>query len=284
MNKFQGVLIASDFDNTIAYTSPSLTQGTPLPPVSPANRAAIEYFMAQGGTFCVATGRALPAFRAVMDMVDIPTNGPTILFNGAAIYDYARQEYVHKAFLPPEIRRCVAQVFEKFPTATLEIYHDDNAIHVVHPSPIAIRRLHLTHSPLQELPDLDAAPLPFSKLLFESEDTGELGAISDFIHAQPWSADFEIMNSAAYLLEITAKGASKGGMVDKLAEYLHIAPENIYCVGDHANDVSMLERSHIPFAPANAIECVLQVPGVHVLPHCEEDAIAAMIAELDRLY
>lgn len=284
MNKFRGVMIASDFDNTICYTSYSMINGTPLPPISPRNREAIEYFMGEGGTFCVATGRALPAFRAVMEMVKIPTNGPSILFNGAAIYDFARQEYVYTAFLPAEIRRCIAEVFARFPNATLEIYHDDNSIHVIHPSPLAYRRMHLTHTALEALPDLDAAPLPFSKLLFESEDPEEVKAISEFVFSQPWSKEFSIVNSAAFFLEITAKGANKGDMVGRLAEILHIAPEHLYCIGDHANDVSMLERAHIPFAPSNAIECVHQVPGVHILPHCEEDAIAAMIGELDQMY
>ena len=60
MGKFDGVLIASDYDNTIVYTEDSLRGKGGIPPVSPENRAAMEYFMAQGGTFCVSTGRALP--------------------------------------------------------------------------------------------------------------------------------------------------------------------------------------------------------------------------------
>ena len=83
MGKFDGVLIASDYDNTIVYTEDSLRGKGGIPPVSPENRAAMEYFMAQGGTFCVSTGRALPSFAALKD--GIPMNGPTVLFNGAAV-------------------------------------------------------------------------------------------------------------------------------------------------------------------------------------------------------
>ena len=79
MGKFDGVLIASDYDNTIVYTEDSLRGKGGIPPVSPENRAAMEYFMAQGGTFCVSTGRALPSFAALKD--GIPMNGPTVLFN-----------------------------------------------------------------------------------------------------------------------------------------------------------------------------------------------------------
>ena len=38
------------------------------------------------------------------------------------------------------------------------------------------------------------------------------------------------------------------------------------------------------FAPANAIQPVHEVPGIHILPNCWENAIAAMIAELDKRY
>ena len=55
MGKFSGVLIASDYDNTMVYTEGALKSGGPLPSVSQENREAVEYFMAEGGTFSVAT-------------------------------------------------------------------------------------------------------------------------------------------------------------------------------------------------------------------------------------
>ena len=90
--------------------------------------------------------------------------------------------------------------------------------------------------------------------------------------------------SAVNLLEITARGANKGGMVRRLAELLGVRQENVCCVGDHANDIPMLTFACTAFAPANAIEPVHKVPGIHILPNCWENAIAAMIAELDKRY
>ena len=90
--------------------------------------------------------------------------------------------------------------------------------------------------------------------------------------------------SSSYLLELTARGACKGDMVRRLADMLHIAPRNLYCVGDHANDIGMLMASAIPFAPENAIESVRRVPGVHILPDARKGAVAALIRELDARY
>ena len=47
MGKFDGVLLASDYDDTLYGTDMT---------VSAENVKAIEYFTAQGGTFTVATG------------------------------------------------------------------------------------------------------------------------------------------------------------------------------------------------------------------------------------
>ena len=84
------------------------------------------------------------------------------------------------------------------------------------------------------------------------------------------------------LVELTAKGANKGGMVQRLAQLLDVKRENVLCVGDHANDISMLTWAGEGYAPANAIPLVLNTPGVHHLPDCRDDAIAALVAELDK--
>ena len=45
MGKFDGVLLASDFDNTLIYTEEALRSGAPVPELSAENRRALEYFM-----------------------------------------------------------------------------------------------------------------------------------------------------------------------------------------------------------------------------------------------
>ena len=74
MGKFTGLLLASDYDNTLTYTEEALRLCQPMPPVPDANQEAIRYFMSEGGIFSVATGRAKPAFERVA--ADVPMNGP----------------------------------------------------------------------------------------------------------------------------------------------------------------------------------------------------------------
>ena len=92
MGKFDRVLLACDFDNTLVYTEPALVAGEPIPPLTAENREALESFTAQGGHFAVATGRALAAMRAIVP--GLPINSPCVLCNGAALYDFTRGEYL----------------------------------------------------------------------------------------------------------------------------------------------------------------------------------------------
>lgn len=281
MGKFSGVLIASDYDNTIAYTEGALRSGTPAPPVSRENREAIEYFMAEGGIFSVATGRALPSFDTVRH--NVPMNGPTILFNGAAIYDYTQGRYLHTAFLPEEIRDHITQVQQALGKLTFKVYHDNNSIFVVNPNEITANHHHLTHLPAVTLPSIYEAPSPILKVVFE-EPIARHAEILAFMEQQPWRSQYEVVSSTDVLLEVTVHGANKGGMVEKLAQLLGIARHHVYTMGDHANDIPMLEFAQIGFAPQNAIDAVKQTKNVHVLSNCWENATAEMIAALDKMY
>ena len=281
MGKFSGVLIASDYDNTMAFTEGSLFTGTPPPPVSEKNRKAVEYFMAEGGIFSVSTGRALPSFDEVR--ADVPMNGPTILFNGAAIYDYGTGEYLHTAFLPETIRDHVTEILDAVGQLAFKVYHDNKSIFVVNPNEYTERQKHLTHLPAVTLPSVWEAPSPILKIAFQ-EPLDVQQKVLDFIAERPWRNEYEVVSSADHLLEVTVHGANKGGMVEKLAQLLDIEQRHVYTMGDHANDIPMLTFAHQGFCPENAIDSVKAVPGVRILSNCWEDATAEMIAILDEMY
>ena len=62
MGKFDGVLIATDFDDT--YCGPGGV-------VHPANIEAVKGFTAQGGFFTLGTGRARRYFVSHMDLAPV---------------------------------------------------------------------------------------------------------------------------------------------------------------------------------------------------------------------
>lgn len=280
MGKFDGVLLASDFDNTLLYTEESLRTGAPVPPLPERNRRALEYFCAQGGRFSIATGRALAAFLRHAE--DIPMNAPGVVCNGAAIYDFEKGEYVETAMLDASARRRGQAALDRFPGLAVEAYHIDNVIHVVRPNDISRQHEYMTKAALTEAPSLLEVPLPLGKLLFEA-DHETLEEVLAFLTASGWAEDYELIFSVPHLLEMTIKGANKGGMVRRLAARLGISMDHVYCAGDEANDLSMLQAAAEGFAPANAAPAVL-ASGATAVCDAREGAIADVVEILDKKY
>ena len=280
MKKFQGVLLASDFDNTLIYTEDALRTGTSIPALSPGNRRALEYFIGKGGLFSVSTGRALAAFERYAG--GLPINAPCVVCNGAAIYDFQRRKYLVTALLEESALGHGQAVLDAFPTLACEVYHVENTIHAVRPNAVTRRHQHMTHVDLELRTSLREVPLPVGKLLLEGEHE-KLEQAAAFMREKGWAARYELIFSSPYMLEMTACGANKGGMVRRLANLLSVQPENIYCAGDQANDLSMLAAAAEGFAPENCIDEVRK-SGAVVVSDARQDAMADIVAILDKRY
>lgn len=90
-NKFENIYLFSDIDGTLANLKDNIPE---------RNVEAINYFVENGGTFGVATGRYL----GDIDLLNkVPVNGLCILNNGASIYDYNKKELLHSEVLPDDI-------------------------------------------------------------------------------------------------------------------------------------------------------------------------------------
>ncbi len=266
MGKFDGVLLVTDFDDTYFPDSGVLP---------PANLRAVEYFKAQGGIFTVATGRAHTTFAPQLPIA--PVNAPVILSNGAQLYDFSRDEVVLERTLPLTAAADLARVMEAFPSVGLETYHGED-IYVCRPEKWTWYHVKKTGCAAARCP-VSEMPGPWSKAILHQEHDVLLKAQAYIL--ERWADRYEAIFSNFHMLEITAKGCTKGGMVGELVKRLGISRENLYCAGDNQNDIPMLELSAVPFAPA---DCSQQVKdwGAVLLPRCQDAAIAALVAELDK--
>ena len=277
MGKFDGVLFLSDFDNTILYTAAALKEGKPCPDMNPRNLDALRYFMAEGGRFGVATGRAMAAFEPYAHLV--PTNVPAVVNNGAGIYDYEKKEYVETLFLEESSRAHIQTVMDANPGVSLEMFHAGTLLQVFHESHWNEQHTKLTGMGYEVVKDLspESVEMPLSKALFlgEAED---LRNVAGFIENQSWRGEYEVIFSNDNLLELTARGATKGDMACRLKERLgcHL----LVCAGDHMNDLSMLRAADRAFCPSNAVDAVRA--EAFVVGHCADGAIADMIDVLDK--
>ena len=270
MGKFDGVLFFSDYDDTLYNTGHT---------VSAENRAAIRYFIQNGGRFSIATGRAHRTFTPQIQREGLEFNAPVVLSNGAAIYDYCQETYLVRTYLCNETPDRLQAVCRAFPDLAFEAYHGED-LYVYNPNVVTMRHLERVNVPYLACP-IPQMPVPWNKVIMEQDET-YLQQVRSYI-LQHWPEDYEAIFSNRYLLELTAKGSDKGQMVARVARLLDISPEKIYCIGDNQNDIPMLALSAIPFAPANCAPQVKQW-GAHILCHCDDHAVAQAIALLDSLY
>lgn len=76
--------------------------------------------------------------------------------------------------------------------------------------------------------------------------------------------------------ELYDKGVSKGYGLQQLADRLQIKKEDIICIGDSTNDLSMFEVAGTKFAVGNALE-ELKEKADHVVATNDEDGVADAI-------
>ena len=270
MGKFDGILLASDFDDTLYDWTFHVPE---------RNLAAIRYFIGQGGYFTVSTGRAHRTFSPFAPLV--PMNAPAVLSNGAAIYDFQSGRMLSQTCLPDAAPSDLEAMMERFPSLSLEAYHGED-LYVCNPNEITFAHLKKVNCAYTQCAIRDM-PTPWVKAIFHQEREVLLPVQQLMLERFP--DRYEVIFSNPRYLELTRKGSSKGGGVAQVAGLLGVAPEHVYCVGDNQNDIPMLELSAIPFAPANCAQEVRDWEGgARILCHCNDGVIGDIVEILDKLY
>lgn len=270
MGKFDGLLLVSDYDDT--FYDFQLR-------VPAKNHAAVRYFMEQGGHFTIATGRAYTTFTPQIAREHLEFNAPVVLGNGSAVYDYQAGAYLVQTSLAPETPERLRQLCAEFPELGFEAYHGEQ-VFACNPNFVTQKHMERVGSGYTVRP-IEDIPQPWSKVILE-QDGPYLEQVQRYV-IQHFGDHYEAIFSNRFLLEITDKGANKGGMVARVADHLGIRAGGVYCIGDNQNDIPMLARSAIPFAPANCVQAVKDW-GARVLCHCDDGAVAEAVRILDEIY
>lgn len=263
-------MLVSDFDDTL-YGSDFH--------VSEKDRAAIRSFIAQGGLFTVATGRARKTFSPQVESENIPMNAPTILSNGATVFDYQTNRIVRRTYLPDRLKEDMHNVCRHFPELGFEAYYQ-NEIFVYNPNLVTERHMEIVGMDYKVIP-IEHLPMPITKIILE-QDTPILQQVQAYM-LEHMGDNYEIIFSNRYLLELTAKGSHKGGSALWVAQLMGISPDHLYCVGDNQNDLPMLKAAKIGFAPENCNQ-ILKDWGARIVRSCDDGCVSSVIEILDELY
>lgn len=261
MKKFTGILLASDMDGT-------LYGGTGR--ILPVDRDAISNFISEGGTFIPATGRTLISMKPLLPQFEM--NAPALLANGAYAYDYARDKVVFEQSLESNCLEVANIAAKAFPSVAVEVHYADE-IKTYRPNEGSIAHMNYICQYTREIARLEDAPLPWLKIVFVEKPENVI-KIKRFI-AERFGGEFALMSAYSWFLEFLSKKVNKGAALERLSDILGFKHENVYCIGDADNDLSMLTRFK-GFAPANAYPEV-KAAAAHTVRDCDSGAVAEAI-------
>lgn len=267
MKKFEGILICTDLDGTLLRNDKTISEKT---------KAAIEYFKSEGGRFTFITGRVPSSALPIYNMVH--PNAPIGCFNGAGVYDYETDTFVHFNELPEESLVLTEMIDRELPEVGIQLNTSRN---------VYFCKENLAQKHFRESTGLPLKVCPYTnreesvgKMIFLHHEDEMIEKIIALLHSHPLAEKFDFIRSERVIYEILPKGASKGAALPRIAEACGVDISRTIAVGDYENDVSMLKAAGIGIAVANACDAAKAAADLVTVSN-EEDAIAKIIWDLD---
>ena len=261
MGKFDGILLCTDFDYTLAVKAK----------VSPENAEAIRYFQENGGRFTIISGRN-PRF--LKERIEgFAVNAPLVGYNGALILDENAETVLFSGGRNDlDALDFVERFWETHPAILRVVPHDET------PYIGSLSRVECDGR-VDTVEELRAkCSLPLYNVICHVESEAAAEALRDEMIAAAGDK-FVIVRSWGRGVEVVNPWDQKGVAALRLKKML--GARLLVCAGDFENDTSMVAAADIGYAVENAIPSVKAVAD-RVTVSCEEHAIAAIIRELEQ--
>ena len=270
MALFEDILLTVDFDRTLT---------APDGKIPARNIQAIEYFMAQGGTFTMNTGRSVATFWQYLDT--IPHNAPFLMYNGSAAYEKGTLSLLKPIDL--DVWQVLKTVHRLFPEMNLEV-QGLKEHYLVDPQPEMValyRNLQWRYTFAQEGQDMGpfikfalfgAPHKPEVSTFFEitPEETRRFQEAEETLRAL-YPGKVEVFRAAPRIIDVHARGVSKIAAARSLQAQL--GKKILVCVGDAENDISMLDGADYAFCPADGVVA----DRYETVCNCADGAVADVI-------
>ena len=253
MGKFDGVLLVSDYDDTLYDHKHRIPE---------RNLRALEYFMAEGGRFTLASGRYGKALDRLFPGYKEYVNAPAILCNGALLCD------VHTGEMIREVKRQAAEI--------LPMLRD-----------LAIRFPELEINPIVKDAEIgvsiglcDLKPCHECFKIVTGGQPELLDRVREYFVSQ-YGERWAQSKSCKHLLEFLIPEGTKGRALSHLRQYLEKLDGEckIIAVGDYENDLDMLMAADIAACPENAVDEVKAISKIHLCDH-HDGCIADLVNKI----
>lgn len=246
MGKFDGILICSDIDGTLAR------QGK----ISPRNLEKISYFQSEGGIFTLATGR----YAGYSSDLAVRANGPIITENGARIYDDALGRTLWT--FPLDGAGPLLEWLDANPSPCYRLRYVDG-FEILQAGSVVE---HVLSHKAGDLLQIICSDFDSEEQAIAFRDLARARFGSRFVFHRSWETGVEIVSPLG----------GKGNCLRQLRQILGGRAKTVLAIGDYENDISMFRTADHSFAPSNACG-EARAAAETVLCSCEEGAVGSLI-------
>ena len=223
-----------------------------------------------------STGKKFVSIQTLCENIGI--DGPVITCNGAIVIEASTQRVLFSHFLFETMYRKIISALADDGRKDIAIFTDqDIACTSVN---LASRLLSCINEPTTRFASslLSLSSENVAKILIAFEGPETLRSVYDS-YSHRYGQDCSIAITSERFLEFMSINASKGKALLRVAESIGIAREDIVCLGDSDNDLSMCEVAGLSVAVANASSSVLEAADV-VVPSASECGVVKVIDDL----
>lgn len=234
-------------------------------PLSQAVIDAARKYTDNGGLLSVCTGRSLLAAEAVAEAIGV--NAPSILYGGAAIYDFQTRSYLYAHAFQWDVMQAVRAVLDAYDDISMQVFTLDDVF-------VLRRTRRLNERGVKEenvnpVTTPEAVTGDILKLVMCCDDPSHLEDCRKLF--PPEYCHFAFASHT--FVDVVAAGFGKGEAMQQLSNLLHIPFSRFFSAGDAVTDLPMLRASAVSFAPDNALPIVKEAV-THVVPDVSSGGIA----------
>ncbi|CAG7839679.1 HAD family hydrolase [Clostridium novyi B str. ATCC 27606] len=264
-------LICLDMDGTLLNNNKKISDRT---------KEAIKKAHKKGVKIAISTGRIFTSAKYYAHILGI--SAPIIASNGAYIREKDKNEIIYKSILSKEQCMDIINITKKYDFN----FYLNTCDTIISSKPYPKGYTYLEMS--SELPEDMKIKLEVNTDLEE----GVLKKNGEIIKAICISNDSEILEKARQEIlnlkslevvsslgdnfEIMNKGVSKGKGVQKLAEFYGLTSDEVICMGDGENDLSMIEYAGLGIAMGNAPDFIKEKAN-YITDTNDNDGVAKAI-------
>nr|WP_286208005.1 Cof-type HAD-IIB family hydrolase [Clostridium caldaquaticum] len=264
-------LLCIDMDGTLLNSEGNVTERT---------LKAIKSAHKKGVIVTVCTGRIYTSAKYYAELIGV--KAPIIALNGAYIREKDKNEVIYKSVLGKENCIKILNIAKKYGlylhfntpdvVITEKIIHSSEKYAKMNETmpkdkQIAIELVKNWNDTFEKYSDEILKCITIDddkeKILKAKE---ELLKYEEFEVVSSWNNNFEVM----------CKGVSKGRAVEVLAGFYNINREEIMCIGDNENDISMLSYAGLGVAMGNGESFVKEIADF-VTDTNDDDGVAKAI-------